>query len=345
MTKTLVVVITYEPTFEREGGESLLEFYRANFDSLRKTDGAGPVVFCISDFASSNDFKTFLRSYVQGTPQSYVIDGEQETSGHMAFNTAMRLFPSEHVVYAASDIRARDPQWLSTLLADCQDPRTAMVQTTVTFDGYYFQTQPAPLSQASRRLAFPEALNLHCVLFRKAFFEPFDGRYPDIFGGNYTEYCLLYLLGAQDAHGYLNFRVNMIHNRFHEGLRHNRTHATSWRVREGIGAKDDRTFQIRRFFLPIGNSFSRPVGPIRWLRKHLLWTRREGWQVWLFKFLQRPAYQNFLKLDRDARITMAKALFYRPLSDYAANRYRLWGASGEVSVPEPAPLKTTARVS
>ncbi len=337
MRTTLVLLITYEPVFELNGkNQALLDYYRANFDYFADPVDAGKVTFCISDFGSSPAFKTFLRTYVK-EKRWYLVDCPQEAPIIFAINSAIRQFQSDFVVYAASDVRHRDRLWLSHLLADAEDSNVGMVQTTVTIDGYFFQTQKEPLDLPSRTIVFPEVLTMHCILFRRSFFEAFDNRFPDIFDTWYLEYCLLYAMAALGLQTKMSYRVNLIHNRFHGGGRHRRTEASNYNVRHKTVERDTHKWKVLQYYLPIGRFRQTPIDYrnlkqlYQELRYHLVCTKREGWRYWFYKLARRTWYENFGQLDKEARIVMIRALFLRPLRDYEKYRF-------EVYQPEEAPL-------
>ncbi|MFN0116721.1 MAG: glycosyltransferase family A protein [Elusimicrobiota bacterium] len=324
--RVLVILLTYEPAFVRHGNDLLVDYYQKNFQSFVNPVGDFETIFCISDFSSSAEFKEFLREFVNTNQNSILIDGNKDATQWIAFNSAMNQFADlDYVVYLASDVRARDRYWLKNLMDDMEDPDVFMVQTTVTFDGYHFQTQPESLNEPSRLLNFPECLNLHGALFRYTLFEEFDGRYPDIFSGNYTEYCLMYMLAALNKKCVINFKTNLIHDRFHS-FRHDRTSKDNFKVRNDAYNADVAYFKKIRFFLPLGEFFSRKNHFYAKFRKIISWWRKEPVLLPFFYLFEKIGYKNFITMDKEQRIALIKVLFYQKSGHYPGYTWNILGS-------------------
>lgn len=311
--KILLVIPTYEPEYLHD--PDLEAAYVRNFDSFLEADGAHDFVLAVSDFGSSRPFKNFLAGYVGARAGTFLVSSPTTASVSVAFNVALGKFAYDYAVYAASDVRARDRTWLATLLQDFEHPSIQVVTPTVTFDGLavYEQTQPAALDRPSRQLIFPECFNLHCAVFGSSLLRSFDNRYPDIFDTNFTEYCLMYAVAAMGGVMKLNFRVNMIHE--HVPRRHHRMSSASWRIKNGLYEADRLKFEARRLLLP--HASLTDLAPLMTrVRKHFGWMRQQGWRYVLFRSRSREMFENFCSLDRETRIAIARALFYRPVADY-----------------------------
>ena len=330
MVRVLIVIPTYEPVYVHD--PELEEFYTQNFDSFLSPEGEVEATVVLSDFSSSRSFKRFLRGYVASRNGCLLVDGEQEASNFVAFNIPLRSFEYEYAVYAASDARARDTRWLEGLLRDFDDPAVSVVAPTVTFDGLevYEQTQPGPSDRESRVLRFPECFNLHCAVFSRRFLSHFDSMYPDIFDTSGSEYCLMYQLAAVNSVSKLNFRVNLIHQRFQPG-RYEPERATSRTRSNRMYEADRQKFETRRLILPQADFFASPkVGLISRLGKHVEWIRSQGWRYFFHRYFARRAFDNFCRLDVPTKVAMVKALFYRHDLDYDQYTYSLRGRDSEI---------------
>lgn len=329
--RVLVAIPTYEPDYIYN--PQLEDFYTRNFDSFLSPDGDVDLKLVISDFSSSKLFKAFLRGYVIKRISCYLIDGEQEASVSVAFNIALRNFDYDYAVYAASDIRARDSHWLGGLLRDFEDPRVQVVTATVTTDGLevYGQNQPGPIERESRTLHFPEIFNWHCAIHSGRFLRHFGNKFPDISDTNQNEGQLPYLLAALGYIAKVNFRVNMIHDRFH-AVRHNRVSASSWRVKNRLYEADHQKFETRMIILPRPNFFSsNKVSPLQRLRMHIGWIKTQGWRYFFYRYFSQRVFDNFCTLDAPTKVAILKALVYRPESDYAQYTYSICGSQSEVA--------------
>jgi hypothetical protein len=329
--RVIVVIPTYEPDYIYN--PQLEDFYTQNFDSFLSPDGDVDLKLIITDFKSSKLFKYFLRRYIVGRKSCFLIDGEQEGCFLVACNIALRSFNFDYAVYAASDVRARDRQWLGRFLKDFEDPRVHVVTATVTSDGLevYGQNQPGPIERESRTLHFPEVFNIHCAIFSGRFLQHYDNRFPDISDTNQNEAQLPYLLAALGYLAKVNFRVNVIHDRFH-AVRHNRVASSSWRVKNRLYEADHQKIETRSIILPRPYFFSsRKVSPIERLRMHIGWLKTQGWRYFFYRYFSQRVFDNFGRLDSPTKVAILKALVYRPEADYAQYTYSICGSQSEVA--------------
>lgn len=327
--RILIVIPTYEPTYTYL--PELEEFYTKNFDSFYNAEADVDLKLVITDFASSKSFKGFLTRYIAGRSNSYFIDGGQEASIHVAINIALRQFDFDYVLYAASDMRARDHQWLRLLLRDFNDPKVHIVVPTVTAtgNGRCEQTQPGPIERDSRIIRFPERFHLLAAIFSKRFFEAFDHRYPDIYDGDYSECSLGYSLAALGSLAKINFRVNIVHDRFMQA-RPRPDLPSGWRQRNRQFEADTQRYETRRRILPYPNFFtSRKGNNLKRAIFHIQSLKTQGWWYMYLRWFAKRGFDNFCRLDVPTRVAVVKALFYRPESDYERYTYTVRSSAYE----------------
>jgi len=329
---------TYEPDYLYD--PSLEDFYTANFDSLQNPDGYPNAKFVISDFCSSQSFKSFLKNYVESRDRCWLISGEDEASMNVAFNMALREFDYDYVVYAASDTSVRDRQWLEPLLRDFDDPKVQFVMPTCTFGGIddCEQSQDGPIDKDSKIFDAPDYFNLIFGVFPKTFLQRFDNRCPDTFDTDGTEYSLGHQISALGKVWMVNFRVNIIHNQLHP-VRQLPDSANTWRLRHGLYIADQQKMYTRTVILPHrDNIIARSAGLIGRLRNIIKNIRRGGWRYFYFRFFGRQITDNFSKLDEPTKVAILKALFYRPESDYDQYTYSVHGSQSDDKAQRSADL-------
>lgn len=219
-----VIMPTFEPSFSPN--TALTDFYRENFDSWLEPEGDFTPVLILSDFCSNNTFKEFLRDYAASRPATVdLLDGRKTMSATQAFNIALRTRACDLAVLAASDTRVRDRKWLSLLADDFDDPSVLVSVPTVTEDGAAVlpQTQPGPIDRSSIEIEAPKCFQLVTAAFSRRLLQPFGDRLCDRFHAMGNDKSVMWQVLALDGKAKLNFRCNVIHQRFHEAGRHNWT--------------------------------------------------------------------------------------------------------------------------
>jgi hypothetical protein len=330
-----IVLPTFEPGFS--GDPALAEFYRRNFDSWLDPLGGHDWSMVISDFRSAPAFKRVLRDYATSRgPRVVLFDGEDPLSSFQAFNVALRRRDWDVAVWAASDTRPRDRRWLSQLMADFADPEVLAVVPTVTMDGAAVlpQTQPRPIDRESEPIRPPRAFQLVTAAFHRRLLAPFGNRLADRFTAMGNDKGVMWQVIAAGGQARLNYRCNILHERFHGGGRH--------RWNDDPGRSDRRRVEqaaakaVARF-LPL---------PGGWFRHAPAWRRAlaEGWRDGGWYGLARSAWirwhyiqiryalvmirqnrahmsyiaenvafgrrlREFRALDRESRIRLVEALF------------------------------------
>jgi len=243
------VVPTFEPKYKKN--EALEDFYQKNFDSWLNPLGNFEVTLILSDFKSSEDFKVFLRRYVQSSSGNVVlIDGKETTGVGIAVNIGFRLTPSGIGIFAASDTRARDRFWLNHLVDDFNDPKVMASFSTSPVDGSHLvdQLQSIPLDKPSRPVIFPEGPIINVVAFRRDLLSVFSDRVSDVSPTNLIE-GIMWQIEAVEGVAKINYRCNVLHDHFITGGRYDRTDSDNWIVEKR--SIEEALFRGIRQFLSI----------------------------------------------------------------------------------------------
>lgn len=282
-TKVIVSIPTFEP--EYDGNPQVETFYTTNFESFLDPEGPFSVELILSDFRSSDPFKAFLRRLADRHPgKIYVIDGQAKAGGPHAVNMGFRLRPYDIAVYAASDCRARDRQWLGQLVRDFEDPKVFASYATSGFESSHLveQLQAEAIERPSRHLVFPESAIPNVVAYRRQLLEPFGHRWSDF---NYLDPLsgLAWQLEAVDGVATVNFRCNILHEHFFDEGRYNRHKSSHWHADR---TEQDRLKRAVFYYLPIPISMLNPRHTVPPIIAPLI----EGWREQGLRGLARAAY-------------------------------------------------------
>lgn len=329
-----IVTPTFEPDYSPN--PSLEQWYRDNFLSFLNASGRHEIRLFLTDFASSDPFKAFLRDFARTEDGRVILlEGPERLPSYDAVNKAFRAADSDIIVYAASDCRARDGDWLSALAADFEDPNVMAVFPTVTYHGIGSsdQTQAGAIDRASRTITFPNYCNLITVALRRLHLKPYDYRLGDRFPDGGAEEALIYQAAALDAIIKVNFRCNIVHEQPKD--RYDRTLASHW-SRHTLKQQDSEKRAVR-MFLPV--PAPRVGVALPWVEPLLTGWRSKGLRGFcralyirllqssvsdamalilsgryldhVFRFHRaRKQFEVFLSLPRDARVKMVNALFF-----------------------------------
>jgi len=285
------------------------------------------VKLAITDFASSRSFKAFLRNYARSRAGCYFIDGNPESSIHVAINIALRTFEYDYAAIVASDNRTRGGQWLGPLLAEFDDPRVQVAVPTVTHDGQDIceQNQPGPIERDSRVVGHSELFNLHCAVFSSRFLRHFGNRLPDVYEAAGYETALMYQIAALGV-SKINFRVNLITDRLAGRTNQARALPDSRAFRNNLFEADfqkmmNRTTMTR--FLVVYNNISLS----RKIFRTLTFLKRWRWRYFFFLFFSNRAMDDFCRLAVPTKVATLLALFYRPQSEYQQYSYSIYSSS------------------
>ena len=335
-TPRSVTIVT--PTFEPHYSSNLpLEkWYRENFLSFLNASGPYEIRLFLTDYASSEPFKKFLREFAREEGNRVrLLEGPERLPSYDAVNKAFRASDSDLIVYAASDCRTRDRGWLATLAEDFKDPDVMAVFPTVTYHGIGSsdQTQAGPIDRVSRKIEFPNYCNLITVALRRLHLEPFGYRLGDRFPDGGAEEALIYQAAALGASIKVNFRCNIVHEQPKE--RYDRTLASHW-SRQTLEQQNSEKRAIRKFLpvpaprIGVALPWIAPIvsgwqsGGVRGLCRAmyirllqsalsdalaLFISGRFMEHVFRFPAAKRQ-FEIFLALPRDSRIKMVNALFF-----------------------------------
>ena len=276
-----VIVPTFEPSFSPNA--ALTDFYQSNFDSWLQPDGSFETTLLLSDFRSNEAFKGFLRDYAASRGgRVCFLNGQKSLSSFQAFNIALRVRPYDIAVWAASDTQVRDRQWLSFLAADFEDPSVLASVPTATEDGAAVlpQTQPGPVNRPSIEIRAPRFFQLVSAAFSSRLLEPFGHRLCDRFHAMGNDKGVMWQVLARDGKAMLNFRCNVVHQRFHDAGRHD------WN-------QDDGRVELRRIECSAAKAVAGILPmPGGWRRHSMPWASAigEGWRSGGLRGAARAAY-------------------------------------------------------
>ena len=333
-TSVAVVTPTFEPNYKPN--PALEQWYRENFLSFLNASGPYDIRLFLTDYASSDPFKEFLRAFARAQGERVtLLEGPERLPSYDAVNKAFRATDSDLIVYAASDCRTRDHNWLEVLADDFKDPAVMAVFPTVTYHGIGSsdQTQPEAIDKASKKIEFPNYCNLITVALRRLHLEPYGYRLGDRFPDGGAEEALIYQAAALDASIKVNFRCNIVHEQPKE--RYDRTLASHW-SRHTLEEQNSEKRAVRKF-LPV--PAPRVGVALPWIEPLLSGWRSGGlrgvcreayirilqsalsdalaliisghYLEHLFRFQRaKRQFEVFLALPRDSRMKLVNALFF-----------------------------------
>jgi len=321
--RVLLVIPTYEPYYIHR--PDLEQFYTENFDSFLNPEGNADIQLVITDFASSKSHRAFLRRYVESREGCFLIEGDQGGSPHVAFNVALHNFEYDYVARLECDLRTRDRHWLKILLREFEDPKVQIAIPTVNRDGNKSceQNQDNAFERESRPVGLNEQFNIHCPIFSRRFFEPFDNRYPDMFEWHHNEFAVMYQLFALGQVANINFRANLVHGDPQVLPLKPAATGTGWGSRNDLDAASTQQFLRRTAnllnFLPTTGA---PL--TKRIRLHLEALKTQRWRYFYYRIFAKRIFEDFCQLDMPTKEAVIRALFFRPLSDYEKFSYSIY---------------------
>ncbi len=350
-----VIITTFEPHYQYN--EELEAVYRRNFQSWISSTSKHSTFVVLTDFASSEPFKKFLRAFVeQSQGDAILLDGAERLNSHIAVNVALRHFRSPVVFLAASDTRPNTENWLDPAAADLLEKDAVITYFTVTYDGSHSlrQLQQSPLNEDSYVLREFETPNMIAGGWSEEFMAPYDYRIGDKAITKTNDFFMWQRIASEKS-GLICFRCNVIHDQAYDKGRYNRGSIDNdvYRLRD----EEERYFRVARTFLgqelpmlwpkyarpritPVIRGFredgiqgaikeiyirilqSRLLGAIRNFRKHSLY------QLLFQLQILRSQKEALLSLRKDRRYDLIRALFFEDIEMYDSIAFEVVGQDG-----------------
>jgi hypothetical protein len=342
-----IIIPTYEPDFV--SNDDLLSIYKKNFTSLLNPQGVGKWSIWISDFKSSEAFKSFLREFAEENPgRVNLMDGSVSLSSFQAVNMAIKHSDADIYIWMPSDVCVRDKNWLLPILEDFADPDVLAVIPTATIDGAAVipQTQPGPINRPSKIIKPPKFFQMVSAAFHRNLLEPFDWQLCDRFTAQGNDKGVSWQAEALNGKIMLNFQSNLIHDRSFDAGRH------QWNNDVGrIETRADESIISKK----IGETLPLPGGWFRyspswisemlkgWHQKKIyglaraIWIRAHYIQIlYVYKMITRNAHhvnylkenilfksklKKFRKLGTPQRIELVEKLFMGDPAIYGQSKF------------------------
>lgn len=360
--KIIVAMPTFEPNYVFDA--DLEDYYQKNFDSFLDPVGPYDAILGLTDFRSSDAYRSFLRRYAEQRPGRVILFlGHKRTGSLQAVNIVYRNYTEgDFVVYAQSDTRARDRHWLELLAADFQeDPEVVAVFSSNPIDACSKsdQVQPEPLDRPSRTVSYPTMPVPNVAAFHRKMLVPFGNRLADIFVNKGTEEGILWQIMATGRIT-MSYRCNMLHLPFRESGRYDRTTDKHWSM-SAVDA-EGRMQVLLSDLLPVPQPLLRSRGPaeltpwemvleglrggtlrsvaralyINWRRSQVIYIWRQiklrGLLGYLGqKRLARRRLEMFNNLPLFSRLRLIEALYFADPVTYQKND---WEVFPSPSVPD-----------